>query len=497
MPLQENEEKLFAVLEMKEEETRVEKLTAIINELTEEDDINCKNRRGHSPLWIAVLKNDMAAVRLLVKANADVNAKNIYGYNVLMLAIKENYHECAGFLIQAGADINAKTNYANKEDDINVWEMAIHCKNFGIATKLLEKKVKITIIHDLIHFIFETKAYELINLLEKYNSHLFIERIFEGAAYYGDIDIVNRFIHRISSDILDRGIEYALRGSHFNVILKIREHLPLVLEDEMYLLKAAIKENCISYIKSVSRRKLQMLGMNELLVYAAEKKSHFALKKLLDIKADVNTKYIGKTALYAAIQAKEISCIRSLLEAKADPNLEVADKMPLIVAISINNLDGAKLLLEHKANPNYENGLRNEMLLLCGEGLGIMEDIIPLHIAMMRNNLPMMKLLVEYKANIDYPRVEKSIKKAIELGRVDCLEYLIEAKVDLKQVSEDFKPSKNTNVLQFAECMSIFNSVKVQPSTKVTFIDSLFMQKQKMLDEKEIEYIPLQRLKVK
>ncbi len=66
---------------------------------------NERNENGLTPLHVAVGKDHVEIVRLLVKSTADVNAKNDWGSTPLHYALTK---EIAELLITAGADVNAK-----------------------------------------------------------------------------------------------------------------------------------------------------------------------------------------------------------------------------------------------------------------------------------------------------------------------------------------------------------------------------------------------------
>ncbi|HEX2548454.1 MAG TPA: ankyrin repeat domain-containing protein, partial [Gammaproteobacteria bacterium] len=451
MPLQENEERLFSILEIKDQETRLQELHITLNELTFDENINCKNRRGHTPLWMAVEYNDSESLKLLIEAKANTSDKNFCGFSALMLAIRLEHADCAAFLIANGADLNAETQPPFTY--FNAWELAIQNKDFFIVKLLLEKKVKVTSIHVLIHYIFENHATEYLQLLLANDpSRDCANRIFEGAALYGDVDVISQVIHRIPVDILRVGLEYAMNANHFEIVEKIEKHLHLAEEDIENIIRVAIEKNNVVYLRQVKREVFKKLNLKEMFSIAAANNNTFALKKLLVMKVDVDNIFAGKSALVSAISSKAQNSIKFLLEHKADANLPSAGEVPLIHAINDNFQDGVKLLLNSKANPNAASYY---MKRICGTQFPAAP--LPLRVAMRKNNIPIIQLLMDHKATFTPQDAGKAFKEIVELGYVECVEYLIDAKADLSKMSKKFEPKPYVNLLKFAECVSVIN----------------------------------------
>jgi ankyrin repeat protein len=61
--------------------------------------------RSHSPLGWTARRDDVAAVRALIRAGADVNAQNNLGRTALMMTTESRHALCAKHLIDAGADL--------------------------------------------------------------------------------------------------------------------------------------------------------------------------------------------------------------------------------------------------------------------------------------------------------------------------------------------------------------------------------------------------------
>ncbi len=70
------------------------------------DTVNCRNEGGFTPLIIAGYRNQMEAVKLLLKHKADINAKSGEG-TVLMGTCYKGNLDLAKLLLKHGADVNS------------------------------------------------------------------------------------------------------------------------------------------------------------------------------------------------------------------------------------------------------------------------------------------------------------------------------------------------------------------------------------------------------
>jgi ankyrin repeat protein len=71
-------------------------------------DVNAKSSVGATPLFWAVLRNQMDDAQLLVAKGADVNSADTYGDTLLDCALHLNFDKMAAFLVDKGADVNAE-----------------------------------------------------------------------------------------------------------------------------------------------------------------------------------------------------------------------------------------------------------------------------------------------------------------------------------------------------------------------------------------------------
>jgi ankyrin repeat protein len=103
-------------------------------------DINATYNNGNTALIIAVDKNNLQIVQLLIAKGADINIKNNNGYTALIFAVGKNNLQIVQLLIAHGADVNIKNN-----NGYTALIFAIAKNNLLIATLLLENGANINI----------------------------------------------------------------------------------------------------------------------------------------------------------------------------------------------------------------------------------------------------------------------------------------------------------------------------------------------------------------
>lgn len=68
--------------------------------------INAADKKGCTPLILAVQSNDGKIAELLISKGADRNSRDVYGYTALLWALYYEYFDLAKALIKKGADVN-------------------------------------------------------------------------------------------------------------------------------------------------------------------------------------------------------------------------------------------------------------------------------------------------------------------------------------------------------------------------------------------------------
>jgi ankyrin repeat protein len=195
-----------------------------------------------------------------------------------------------------------------------------------------------------------------------------------------------------------------------------------------------------------------MDGIGRELLEAAKSTDETAIRRLLALGVDVNSKAGGATALLRSAQIDNLALCQLLLEAGADPNLPDSNgRTPLYWA---NAPELVALLLSHGASVKAEHPLDGEIslhaaaghgqsdrlkLLLGGDGIEMINTVAsqlgtPLCSAAMRGSLAAATVLIQFHADLDATDSETAtptpLQYALYEGYVDVARLLLEAGAD-------------------------------------------------------------------
>ncbi|KAL7303077.1 hypothetical protein TKK_0004292 [Trichogramma kaykai] len=97
---------------------------------------SCKDRRGETPLGLAVLaeSRDKEILRALIEAGADIEQRNDEGYTALHTSINSENSDYAIFLIENGADLNSPTSSGETP-----MQMSVHCRLADVVEALCRR----------------------------------------------------------------------------------------------------------------------------------------------------------------------------------------------------------------------------------------------------------------------------------------------------------------------------------------------------------------------
>jgi|SRR4030095_7987828 ankyrin repeat protein len=98
------------------------------------DGPNVRGNFGETPLHVAVVQGDVAAIKTLLAAGADINAKGEHGYTALHEAVEQGKIDIVKLLLALGSSI-AATN----DDGLSTLELARVTGREDIVAELQDK----------------------------------------------------------------------------------------------------------------------------------------------------------------------------------------------------------------------------------------------------------------------------------------------------------------------------------------------------------------------
>jgi len=85
-------------------------------------DVNIQNHSGHTPLHMAVARDNMECCVLLCQAGADINTRTSTGQTPLHVAARAGAVSCLYLLLQLECDATACDNQVRQKIDITMTE---------------------------------------------------------------------------------------------------------------------------------------------------------------------------------------------------------------------------------------------------------------------------------------------------------------------------------------------------------------------------------------
>jgi|GEM_PF-3522839 ankyrin repeat protein len=101
-------------------------------------EIDTQDKRGDTPLMLAIERGNIKTLKILIDVGAEINVKSSDGMTPLMLAIEGAKPEICAMLIDAGADIHVRTL-----SEQSLFTMALNKGLEGICIQLLDRGCKI------------------------------------------------------------------------------------------------------------------------------------------------------------------------------------------------------------------------------------------------------------------------------------------------------------------------------------------------------------------
>lgn len=186
--------------------------------------VNCKNKQGQSPLWIAVYNSQVECVQCLLENNADRNAVDDDGESVLLTAIRIGNMCIIQSLITSGSDVNLQ----NREG-ISPLIRAVQCENLEVVCLLgyiVDVHAQTREGKSALTFAVDITNKDIVTALLRYHSDVNIsdnqgQTILWKAVIQGDIDIV--------TSLLDNGAKFdiSLHGKTLLDLAKDMGHVEI------------------------------------------------------------------------------------------------------------------------------------------------------------------------------------------------------------------------------------------------------------------------------
>lgn len=351
-----------------------------------------KNEIKQSALKIAILWNNIEAAKILIRNGATYDESLVYG------CVKMNRHE----IIKKHININ-KSFYFDKNSYDNLLNVSIANKSMEVSEYLLDKHPKFinsisiteTIIDDIIDKKYPVKFYD------KFVNHA-INRLSNVLKFGKKKEITNIIIqHSIESSIRNGDREYFkyIINNYKKIINK--KVVEGILYKNIFIINAADIEFYLPYIGDINRIDkngktfLMLLGFynssifNKILNdnpkvkldtdktsilnsiirswYFNRKDKENKLIELINLGANINISYRGKSILEYALKNNYNHLIKLLLQNKKIDDLWLKDETALHIVSRTGNIDFFNLIINKNPSINIQNCFGETPLIIALE----------------------------------------------------------------------------------------------------------------------------------
>ncbi|KAJ5106407.1 hypothetical protein N7456_003082 [Penicillium angulare] len=370
------------------------------------------------PLLSAVQENHENIVRLLLKKGANVNVVGGSGESMLIKATERGHAKMVQLLLQHGAEIDHRDNMK-----LTVLDISCAACHANIVRVLLSvganpntsgfksnTPLHWAIIHDPKDDNGHKDQLETVRLLLESDAKMAIDDI---------------------NDQRQTPLLYAIRKGKTEIVKLLLQNGADVkkrTEAGVRPLLLAVDTNDATLVSLVLDRNPALEEVDSsghsALWKAVQLKNMAIIKLLIENGADINFESKAGTLLEDVVQSGDMATLALLLQHGADPNIiNISGEFALMEAISANKGHIVKLLLDSGADPN----LLSKALL----------PETPLIRAVRDNNYSLVKLLLRKNAKVDlHPRgSDSALISACRFGYLQMVDVLLEhgASVNLKR----------------------------------------------------------------
>ncbi|WP_039457881.1 ankyrin repeat domain-containing protein [Candidatus Jidaibacter acanthamoebae] len=318
---------------------------------------------GEASVMMAVCRDNVEMIKLLIKYKADLDLFSWSGYTPLMFAVSMNRKETIKLLLEAGANVN----YQNYDKETALSLAVQHC-------------------------------YENVAILLKNGADPCLGEIFkrttllESAATEGDEEVINLLINNntfFRGTSIESAIKQAIAkdyGGVIELLINHKDFIILIPQEAGLLLSDAIKNNNNHAVK-VLLKYFKKIGFKEEdlragLAWAIERGETEIIIELLKAGVDINHINNGTTALIEAVKDNNISTAEAILHYGKSLSINAKDQQgnsALYYAVINNDENIVQLILDKKGTLSDEeiNKLNNSDINKASDIMKIMlrEDL--------------------------------------------------------------------------------------------------------------------------
>ncbi|MBO7244304.1 MAG: ankyrin repeat domain-containing protein [Alphaproteobacteria bacterium] len=301
--------------------------------LQKKPNLSAKNKRGETPLAVAVEEGNLLAAEKLVKAGSDVTLDVLGKQTLLMMAVKRFDVDMMNLLLENGANLNQSTKLTGE----TALMTAVRGKNLKIINALLlrgadvlKQNMKNETVFDLAQ-----KNEEILSLLNQYRV-LQQERILRAQK------ISSAFLKAVETNDIQEMYVLAMRG----VVMK--ENQALKNNSLVQIAESGDVTSAQKLLEEGHQVDLPTLSGDTALMRAAQNGDEQMADLLIKFGADVNFQNKeGKTALMSAVQFEKIEMIKYLVLQGARLDLKNKDgQSALNMALQSSNKGIFDLLID-------------------------------------------------------------------------------------------------------------------------------------------------------
>eukprot|EP01038_Epipyxis_sp_PR26KG_P005332 gene5332-7399_t len=372
---------------------------SILSTISDTKDVNIRDRRNESPLFIASSLGQVFTVKALISAGADCNQTSNDNMTPIYIAASYGFSEVLTLLIESKAEVNVAT--------ISRGRTALHL--------LCMANDRFEIVRELIY------AKADFNLLDEHGcSPLFY------ASKFGCVESVQLLIQsgaKVNAVNYDgvSSLQVAASNNHIDIVLCLinaSAEINTADKDGTSPLFIAVEQNYIEIVHVLILAGAIINHVNSIgiapLIVATQRNAIEIMTMLLNWDTDVNiADDYGCTSTWIAAKEGYLEILQLLIRFNADINIADDDGYtPLHVASKLGNVNVMLLLLSAGADVNIadnENGYT------------------ALYLSVKNNHIEATQLLLEYSADINKPDTNgvTPLLASIENGNLQILQFLL------------------------------------------------------------------------